>query len=226
MRTKWKVPLDKQYLPKSGFVTITVPANRIVQIHEPKDGQELTVKIIVKPQARVNYITGSLKNVQLEVTLKEQAQFEQTFSSVRQEQRKQVFILDGKGASVQVCGSYILKEKLCSFNVLQLHKAPQATSFVELKTVLDGTAQFDYKGLITIEQSAFGSNAHQENKNLIISDQAKALSIPSLEAYNNDVQCGHGTAVSYINKDHLFYLASRGIEHVVAKKMIVQGFIQ
>lgn len=212
-------------MPKSGFITITVSANRMLELHEPEKGQELSVKVILKHKARVVYITGSLKNIQLEVTLGEQAQFEQEFSSTVEEQRKQVFILDGKQASVKVSGSYLLTENKSRFEVLQLHKSPQTTSFVELKTVLDGTADFEYRGMIKIEQAAAGSSAHQENKNLIVSDQAKALSIPSLEALNDDVQCGHGSAVSYINQDHLFYLSSRGIVHDVAKKMIIQGFI-
>ncbi len=217
--------MDKQYLPKSGFITITVPANRMLELHEPKDGDELSVKIILKPNAQVVYVTGSLKKVQLEVVLAERARFEQTFSATQQEQRKQSFILEGKQSSVQMLGSYLLQKEMSTFDVLQLHKAPQTTSSVEVKTVLDGTAQFEYKGMIKIDQSAPGSTAHQENKNLIISDQAKALSVPSLEALNNDVQCGHGSAISYIDQDHLFYLASRGIAHAAAKKMIVKGFI-
>lgn len=212
-------------MPKSGFITITVPANRMLELHEPKDGDELSVKIILKPNAQVVYVTGSLKKVQLEVVLAERARFEQTFSATQQEQRKQSFILEGKQSSVQMLGSYLLQKEMSTFDVLQLHKAPQTTSSVEVKTVLDGTAQFEYKGMIKIDQSAPGSTAHQENKNLIISDQAKALSVPSLEALNNDVQCGHGSAISYIDQDHLFYLASRGIAHAAAKKMIVKGFI-
>ena len=134
-------------------------------------------------------------------------------------------MLAGQKSKVDVVGSYLLIDKISTFDVLQLHTAPKTTSSVELKTVLDGTAQFEYRGNIKIEQSAPGSSAHQENKNLVVSSQAKALSIPSLEALNDDVQCGHGSAVSYINEDHLFYLASRGIAQHVAKKMIIDGFI-
>lgn len=223
---KWKVPLDKQYLPESGSIKITVQKNKILELHEPKQGKELFVTLLLEDKARVVYVTGSLKNIQLEVTLGQQAQFEQTFSSVVEEQRKQVFILDGKQASVEVYGSYLLTKNKSNFEVVQLHKASQTSSSVELKTVLDGTADFEYRGIIKIEQSASGSSAHQENKNLVVSSQAKALSIPSLEALNDDVQCGHGSAVSYINQEHLFYLASRGIMHNAAKKMIIQGFIQ
>ena len=222
---RWKAPLDKQYLPESGSLTITVQSNKTLELHEPKQSQELSVKLILEKKAHVVYITGSLKNINLEVTLDEQAQFEQTFASSVEEQRKQIFSLEGKQASVTVCGSYLLRKNKSNFEVLQLHKAPQTSSSVELKTVLDGTADFEYRGTIKIEQSAPGSSAHQENKNLVVSSQAKALSIPSLEALNNDVQCGHGSAVSYINQEHLFYLASRGIAHDVAKKMIIQGFI-
>lgn len=217
--------MDKQYLPKSGFITIIVSPNRSLELHEPKDGNELSVKIILKTNAQMLYVTGAFKNIQIEVVLAEQARFEQTFSSVFSEQRKQSFILEGKQSSVRVFGSYFLQKNISTFEVLQLHKAPQSTSSVELKTVLDGTAHFEYKGMIKIEQPASDSNAHQENKNLIVSDQAKALSLPSLEALNHNVQCGHGSAISYINQDHLFYLASRGVTQMRAKKIIINGFL-
>lgn len=225
MRTKWRVPLDKQLLPVSGILSITVQKNTVLELHEPCNGKHLEVALRVQEGAQVVYITGSVQDLSLQVTLDARACFTQLFSSKQIEKRKQSFVLAGEKSKVEVVGSYLLIDGVSTFDVVQLHVAQNTLSNVNIKTVLDGTAQFEYRGTIRIEQSAQGSHAHQENKNLIVSNNAKALSIPSLEALNNDVKCGHGSAISYINEDHLFYLASRGIEHTVAKKMIIQGFI-
>jgi Fe-S cluster assembly scaffold protein SufB len=218
--------LDKQVLPSSGSINITVKENTKIKLYEPEQGANLEVIVHIHKGAQVEYITGSMQNINLHITLDEYALFTQKFSSNKVENRKQVFILSGQKSQVDVSGSYLLDAGIGMFDVVQLHSAPRATSTVEVKTVLDGKAQFEYRGNIKIEQSAPGSSAHQENKNLVVSSQAKALSIPSLEALNDDVQCGHGSAVSYINQEHLFYLSSRGIEYAIAKKIIIKGFLE
>lgn len=112
-----------------------------------------------------------------------------------------------------------------TYTALQLHKAPDTKSFVELKAVLADASRLRYEGTITIEETGDGSCAHQEQKNLIVGECAQVTSIPNLQVLTNDVQCGHGSAVSYLNEEHLFYLQSRGIDLAQAGRMIIQGFL-
>ena len=79
-------------------------------------------------------------------------------------------------------------------------------------------------GLIRIEKGAASAAAYQANRNLVLSDKAKATSIPMLEIDNNDVRCTHGATVGPVDPMSLFYLESRGIPKAVAQRMIVQGF--
>jgi len=79
-----------------------------------------------------------------------------------------------------------------------------------------------YAGLIRIEKGAARSDAYQANRNLVLSDHAKATSIPMLEIDNNDVRCTHGATVGPVDPQSLFYLQSRGIPATTAKRMIVQ----
>ena len=81
-----------------------------------------------------------------------------------------------------------------------------------------------YAGLIRIEKGAARSDAYQANRNLVLSDKAKATSIPMLEIDNNDVRCTHGATVGPVDPNHLFYLQSRGIAARTARRMLVQGF--
>ena len=68
-----------------------------------------------------------------------------------------------------------------------------------------------HAGLIRIEKGAARSDAYQTNRNLVLSDKAKATSIPMLEIDNNDVRCTHGATVGPVDAMSLFYLESRGI---------------
>lgn len=223
---KWKALLDKQFLPCVGKYVITVPQDAVLELHEPEHGENLSVELFLQEGARVVYHTGYVKELSLKVVLAAQSTFEQVFLSKHAEKRKQCFVLSGKQAHVQVTGSYALEQDiLATFEVIQLHKSPHTVSNVTIKTVLQGKAQFHYHGTITIEQEAQGSKAHQENKNLIVSEHAQARSIPVLEVLADDVQCGHGSAISYVQEDHLFYLVSRGVSQEQAKKMIIIGFL-
>ena len=223
---KWRVQLDNIYIPSSGDITIEIPKNTAVTIYEPKKSISLSVSLHIKKNSSVKYVTGHANSIVITVILEENSSFIQTFVQYNAEKREQRFDLQGKKSSIMIKGSYALsKDSKTYFTVLQRHQAPDTISSTEIKSVLDDKAQLDYRGTIVVEENACHSKAHQQNKNLIVSSHAQAFSLPILEALTNDIQCGHGSATSYINDNHLFYLASRGINTEQAKKMIIHGFI-
>ena len=71
----------------------------------------------------------------------------------------------------------------------------------------------------------FFNDAYQSYKALTVSQNAKAISVPSLQVLNNDVKCGHATAVAHLDDDQLLYLMSRGISKKDAQKMVIKGFL-
>jgi Fe-S cluster assembly protein SufD len=81
-----------------------------------------------------------------------------------------------------------------------------------------------YTGLIKVGKGASGTNAFQTNRNLKLSEDAWAESIPNLVIENNDVHCSHASAVGPIDEEQRFYLESRGVPTVVAERLIVAGF--
>ena len=83
-----------------------------------------------------------------------------------------------------------------------------------------------YQGLIKVHKYAQRSDAYQANRNLILSDKARADSIPSLEIEANDVRCTHGATVGQIDEEQTFYLMSRGVTRHEAERLILQGFFQ
>ena len=115
--------------------------------------------------------------------------------------------LQGQGADAELKAIYFASgEQFFDFHTLQDH------------------ARTVYAGLIRIEKGAARSDAYQANRNLVLSDHAKATSIPMLEIDNNDVRCTHGATVGPVDPMSMFYLQSRGIPEATARRMIVQGF--
>ena len=82
-----------------------------------------------------------------------------------------------------------------------------------------------YHGTIRVEQDAAWYVASQNNKNiLLISNDARAVSVPSLEVLTNEVQCFHGSASGRCDDEQLFYLQSRGIDKKQAHRLLLQAF--
>jgi len=133
--------------------------------------------------------------------------------------------LVGPGATAELKGLFFgATDQVFDFHTLQDHRSTNTTSDLLFKGALRDRASSLYAGLIRIEPGARRSDAYQANRNLLLSDKARADSIPMLEILNNDVRCTHGATVGPVDPEHLFYLESRGIPRSVAQRMIVQGF--
>jgi Fe-S cluster assembly protein SufD len=133
--------------------------------------------------------------------------------------------LAGEGAESYMYGLYFSHgDQRFEHWTLQDHVAPHTTSDLLYKGALTDSSQALYYGTIHIRPHARKSNAYQANRNLALSDRARAMPNPQLEIENNDVRCTHGATVGKISDEHLFYLASRGIPPEEARRLIVFGF--
>ncbi len=133
--------------------------------------------------------------------------------------------LAGPGSDAELKAIYFASgEQFFDFHTLQDHRVGNSRSDLLFKGALSDVARTVYAGLIRIEKHAARSDAYQANRNLVLSDKAKATSIPMLEIDNNDVRCTHGATVGPVDPEHLFYLRSRGIPEATAKRMLIQGF--
>ena len=89
---------------------------------------------------------------------------------------------------------------------------------------MDDSSRSVYTGLIRVRPEARGTNAFQTNRNIKLSEDAWAESVPNLEIENNEVHCSHASAVGPIDGEQLFYLESRGVPTETAERLIVTGF--
>lgn len=136
-------------------------------------------------------------------------------------------ILRQPGAEAKVTGLYLPDgQQHIAFDTLQDHVAGSCTSDLLYQGALLGRSRSVYEGTIRAWPAAQKTNAYQSNRNLLLSNRARADSLPRLEIEANDLRCSHGATISQVDEDQVFYLMSRGIARADAVRLIVEGFFQ
>ncbi len=135
--------------------------------------------------------------------------------------------LTGEGSTGRLSAVYVVDGKRhLDLDTTQEHDAPNAVSDLAFKGVLLDSARSVWRGVIRVAEGAQGTDAYQENRNLMLSPTARADSIPGLEIDTNDVRCTHGATAGPVDPILKFYLMSRGIPQAEAERMIVEGFLE
>ncbi len=132
-------------------------------------------------------------------------------------------VQSGAAAKVTVMG-HSREEQLHVCKVTMHHQAPSTTGDIAIRGVAEGKSKATFSGLIKIDPVAQQTKSYFRDDVLLL-DQAFARSVPTLEIEANDVRASHGSTTSRINADQLFYLQSRGLDAVTARRMIVNGFV-
>jgi Fe-S cluster assembly protein SufD len=134
-------------------------------------------------------------------------------------------ILAGNGSEMVMSGVYLLDgQQHMDLDTLMRHTGVATSGDLLLHGALKDKSRAVFQGMIKIDPSGQQTNSYLKNDNLILSDAARADSIPSLKIDANDVRASHGATVGKIDDEYLFYLMSRGIDALTAEKMIVDGF--
>jgi Fe-S cluster assembly protein SufD len=135
--------------------------------------------------------------------------------------------LAGPGSSARVTGAYAGNgSQHLDFDTTQEHAAPNTTSDLAFRGVLEESATAVWRGMIRVDPGAQQTDAYQESRNLLLSKSAHADAIPGLEIEANDVRCTHAAAVAQIDSEQLHYLRSHGLDAGEAKRLIIEGFLE
>ncbi len=133
--------------------------------------------------------------------------------------------LNGEGGNTTLEGLYLtLGEQLSDTHSLIDHAAPHCTSGEHYKGILDGKSRAVFNGKIMVRKGAQKTNSYQENRNIILSSEAKVDTKPQLEIFADDVKCSHGATVGQLSGESMFYLRSRGIGEEQAKLILIYAF--
>jgi len=136
--------------------------------------------------------------------------------------------LEGDGGSSEMLGVYFGDgDQHIDHRSIQDHVGNRTSSDLLFKGALKDRSEAIYIGTVIIEKGAHLCNAYQTNRNILLSETAKAHSVPNLEILTNDpTRCGHAASVGPVDDDQLFYLQSRGIPRDEAVRLIVTGFFR
>lgn len=135
--------------------------------------------------------------------------------------------LEGDGCSAETVGLYFGEgDQTLDYRMLIRHSGKNTSSNVFLKGAVEDRAESVFTGLLRIEKEAVRTNTFETNRNLVLSEDAKAHSVPNLEILCDDVVCGHGSSVGPLDEENLYYLQSRGLSRARAERLLIKGFFQ
>lgn len=142
---------------------------------------------------------------------------------VRQELRINV---DGEGSELMLRGVNLLGQETHTDVTLVLgHNVPNTNSTETFRNVVFDRAKGVFQGMIRVAPDAQKTDAKMACNTLLLTDDGEFSVKPELEIFADDVICGHGATVSDIDKNHLYYLQSRGIPEKTARAMLVNAFV-
>ncbi len=193
------------------------------------------VEILVGPGARLRYVnlqnwgTGVWHFAHHKALVGRDASLQWTIGALGSRLAKvnQHVALVGEGAHAQVNGVMFTDgAQHLSYHTLQHHEMPSCTSDLLYKGALQGESRLVWRGMIKVDRDAQKTDGYQRDDNLILSESARADSIPGLEIEADDVKCSHGATAGRVDDEQVFYAQARGFTRKEAVRMIVAGFFQ
>ena len=134
-------------------------------------------------------------------------------------------VLSGNGSATELNAVYFLSGRQhLDLDTLTHHIGRGTSGDLLAKGAVTDAARAVFQGMIKIEPSGQQTNSYLKNDNLLLSERARADSIPGLQIDANDVRASHGATLGRADEEHIFYLQSRGIPRPAAVRLIVEGF--
>ena len=132
----------------------------------------------------------------------------------------------GKGSHFELNGAIIGGgEQVLEIITTVTHAQPDATSGQTIRSILGQRATGSYLGSINVARNAQRTDAFQSVKAMLLDRTATANAKPELEIYADDVKCAHGATVGELDRQALFYMASRGMDPATAKTLLLKAFV-
>jgi Fe-S cluster assembly protein SufD len=193
------------------------------------------IELHVGPAARLRYVnlqnwgTGAWHFAHQKARVDRDASLQWTIGALGSRLAKvnQHVSLVGEGAEAQVNGAMFTEGKQhLSYHTLQHHEAGHCRSDLLYKGALQDKSRLVWRGMIRVDPGAQKTDGYQRDDNLLLSENARADSIPGLEIQANDVRCTHGATLGRVDDELIFYAMTRGLTRKEAVRMVVTGFFQ
>lgn len=209
-------------------LTLWVDANQEKECCNTKDQIEIVVEqdALLKMVVVQNENEQSKHNTLFNIELKRNASLLMSIFTINGNVNNKIeAILTEEGADFELNSLYLGDgERIINNDINLLHKSGGCKSNQLFKGILGGNSKSSFIGDVVVERDAQKTEAYQANKNLLISDSAKAISKPELIIYADDVKCSHGSTIGTLGTEELFYMRSRGITLKQAQILQQQAF--
>ena len=117
------------------------------------------------------------------------------------------------------------ENQLVDHHTLVDHAKPNCESHQDYKGIYSGKSTGVFNGKIVVDKIAQKTNAFQQNNNILLNDKSTINSKPQLEIFADDVKCSHGATIGQLDEQSVFYLKSRGIPEIEARKLLQNAFL-
>jgi Fe-S cluster assembly protein SufD len=237
--SRWISQAGKAHFSRT--LIIAEPGSQVSYVDEEISGDldahtlvSQAVEVIAKDGAQVQYVSLQRlgKNVFYQASQRTLAQRDSTLDTLNVSMGATTARVDlnaclkGPGANSDMLGLYFGDgDQHFDHNTSQDHQAPNTASDLLYKGALDDSSRSVFRGVIRVHPGAQKTDAYQTNRNLLLSDHARADSLPNLEIQADDVKCSHGATVGQLDEESRFYLMSRGLSREQAERLVVLGFL-
>ncbi len=183
---------------------------------EVASGGSIKVVELLFDGAKSNVVISQADNSHSCVTLIEISDSDATYS----------VSLNGRGADTQIDMLQLLGEQQRANIALRIsHMSSDCVSNSTSKCVANDDSEGVFKGIVYVAQDAQRTVAHQNSRNVSLSERARIVAEPQLEIYADDVMCSHGATVGQMNQEAIYYMRQRGLSESQAQKMQLEGFV-
>jgi len=130
-------------------------------------------------------------------------------------------------SDIEINAMYVGRgEDMLKTKIWIVHSKPGFKSRINIKAVVFDKARFDFEGILKIDKGAVQTDTYLKIDCLVMSEQAFARAIPSLEIKESEVKGGHGATIGYLDPTQTYYLESRGVDKSKAENILVDAFIR
>ena len=234
-------PIDlREHAVSEKIVIILEPSSSVTLIHGsiplPTDSTTIERSIQCIVQENASLILRYDETWQHDVTAITQVMIEQHASSMvyyahsvrggaRIKQRLSLMAI-GKDAQVDIRGIYdIIHTGTIDMTTLQYHDAPHTRSNLIFKSIVRDAGQMTHHGTIEITKNGVHTESAQHMHTLLLSNGARATSVPNIEVSTHEVQCAHGSAIGRLDEEALWYLQARGLSRNQSEQILINGFL-
>lgn len=189
--------------------------------------ETLSAKLIIPAQTEKILIIDSIENSTITLEAGSRLTFILLSFNGWTGLKRLAFEFTGPGSELTfLCFMVGKNQNIFQFETFSKHLSTQTKAHFFLRSVMFDSSMVDYKGNLNIHKKAQLTDTYLSHQTLLLSDKARARTIPALEIEADDVKAGHAATIGKVDKDLMFYLQSRGINKMEAEQMLISGFFE